>query len=1002
MILFCVGFDMVITTLADCMREGEILRAFADDLAILLRSLLRCRHILGMFDILAVFTRCFLNKTKCAWVRAKSKKVPDEDMKGWLLWAKANFWQSFRMSECENHLGFPIGVCVSSEHIFNPVMRGCLATLRKWKGSYSVREKLLIVMTYVLSRPAYLEQLADPPTGFDGTLKVACVCFIFGINAVKFDTLTCGRAMGFGFSLPNLQARRLAMRARVLLSLPARYPAYGVMTNSREVNYSSAWSIPVAKVFHSAYTEVTKRLNITPATLKAQLMAKATTESARENVKRTIQRTLTARLTPTFVSYHRYLSGKFNKIGDGEAILAALLRDVDEWAKHLSGRICAASWRVLLNAFFTQGRFQHHGVPCKLKCGTGEDDLVHLVRCPKLLWSLRDSGIMSRADLSLLEAWCRKDLAACAYLTNVRGVCLFPCLAFCLYQLHNTLRYHSISGLNIARSFQGVIESLTQGEKSKVLLPKKQRVAFPYVPRDGCADTRRLDGDGEERAVDMGINNIEFDDEMQSSDPPRPGLGNGVEAGMTPPRDNGIPANELESQMVNLAPEGGLHMFVGCSPDLMTLVDRISAFEVPVNGEDSTSGRNADSAPNDSGLVGYGDESLKWPFADRGHGVYSDTSDGGEPGSAQSGSGADVSLWAPLCGGVPTSGNKTLSWSDKPTFWRSLVSCPTGGANASDPRTGYASAGSTCPSVFEQSKGGSNEHEHRLLGPAFSRNDYASNNDNNDTNNKYMCFAAGLLPSPSTLAPSTLSPCCEEMNRTTLLQTPNNGIGNDHDVPGTSPSVVYWYRDAANTLRLGPGLGGEPNPSSTNNWGIEAAAQRSLAAYPATFDEAPNEEGGLDAARNSAGEVAYYALDTPRRKTEAHLAAEECCIHTPEVRRVDTSAEEWTRGNEPTGADWRGVYMPDGALSADAACLFQREHGSKIQREEMEDNSGIYENEDPEVWYGGGASSPPSGAPRVAGLPARIKLAPLPSADLWGHRSSRWSDHTWRPPGPDG
>ncbi len=56
MLLFILGFDVVITALDGLLTPNELIRGFADDLALLLGSLVRCTSTLDMFETLAVFT----------------------------------------------------------------------------------------------------------------------------------------------------------------------------------------------------------------------------------------------------------------------------------------------------------------------------------------------------------------------------------------------------------------------------------------------------------------------------------------------------------------------------------------------------------------------------------------------------------------------------------------------------------------------------------------------------------------------------------------------------------------------------------------------------------------------------------------------------------------------------------------------------------------------------------------------------------------------------------
>jgi len=142
----------------------------------------------------------------------------------WQQWQADNNWECLRMSEAEVHLGLPVGWHVTASDIFTSLLSNCLAALRQWRGSYSVKEKLLIVLVYVLSKTTYLEQLVNPPPRFDSQLQMACVRFVFSLSICKYEILCRGKEIGLHLSLPHLGARRLAMRCRLCLNLPSRLP----------------------------------------------------------------------------------------------------------------------------------------------------------------------------------------------------------------------------------------------------------------------------------------------------------------------------------------------------------------------------------------------------------------------------------------------------------------------------------------------------------------------------------------------------------------------------------------------------------------------------------------------------------------------------------------------------------------------------------------------------------------------------------------------------------
>ena len=101
---------------------------------------------------------------------------------------------------------------MTDEDVFAPLYGRMVRTMQAWKsGSFSAGEKAVIVLVYVLSKSGYWEQLMDPPSWFDGKLRVACMSFIFGVTLAKDDLMEHGREIGMGISLRNLAARRLAM-----------------------------------------------------------------------------------------------------------------------------------------------------------------------------------------------------------------------------------------------------------------------------------------------------------------------------------------------------------------------------------------------------------------------------------------------------------------------------------------------------------------------------------------------------------------------------------------------------------------------------------------------------------------------------------------------------------------------------------------------------------------------------------------------------------------------
>ena len=160
-VLFVLCADPMLVKLQQEIKKDGIVRAFADDTALVTRNLLD--HISGIYHVFELFrlASCMeLNPLKCIIIPLGT--LSKDLISNWLTCNLAP-WKVMKIDACEKYLGFFVGPGATPEMNFaDPVAKAC-ARMTTWSLGLGLFLDIMVFNCIVRSVVSYIEQLFTMP-----------------------------------------------------------------------------------------------------------------------------------------------------------------------------------------------------------------------------------------------------------------------------------------------------------------------------------------------------------------------------------------------------------------------------------------------------------------------------------------------------------------------------------------------------------------------------------------------------------------------------------------------------------------------------------------------------------------------------------------------------------------------------------------------------------------------------------------------------------------------
>ena len=476
-LIFAVCVDPLLRRLGNAL-PGALIRAFADDIALVARTLPMVRQALKIFDHFGRISNLVLNLGKTILVPLWTADV--EDARGFLQSACLRRLLALTLATAAKYLGVQLGP-TAFDVFWTEVENKFEARISRW-----AQPRLgfhLLVQAYntmVASVTSFLLQFAPPSPRIQALERVAArrSCPGPGTWLSADEPYHLKEWYGFKGSLRNLTRTSIAARARISLNEHFDFAKHAaalkdrVLTSPGRLHTFKDWALRgiIFNIADNHTTLLGYGLRIQDIPMKIRDTMRNPEEHSLDSslIRRRIQKWTYSYIMDKDVDWGeqriRHHLDRWRARLPGPPRLAARARagqaNLRKLAKLVPPRVHAVVFRTLFNGWYTDRRCaQNRESPCRLGCGHehGRDSLEHYVCCKRLHDFARNYLRIPASVLGDVDFW-----LVTTHFEEETTLVRLALLQYAAYRLRN-FHAHSASLLSAPSAFSFLKRAVTQG-----------------------------------------------------------------------------------------------------------------------------------------------------------------------------------------------------------------------------------------------------------------------------------------------------------------------------------------------------------------------------------------------------------------------------------------------------------------------------------------------------------------------------------------------------------